>query len=272
MDMMMGNWSLDNSPGYLWMDMLSRLASPYDLNPFDFNPLRDIIDDFVDFDAVAALDDMGIFISATNVETGRARVFHRHEITLDVVMASACLPTMFKAVEIDGVPYWDGGFTGNPVLFPFIDHSPSADILIVQINPPERKGAPRSAQDIQNRVNEITFNGSLLRDLRTIDLIHKLIERGALSDKDYRVINMHMIDDGCDEMLEFGSSSKMNSEWAFLCHLRDIGRTAADRWLVKHFDDIEERSTLDLGAFFDDFGEPAGANIIELKKRRRSAR
>ncbi|MEO0865448.1 MAG: patatin-like phospholipase family protein, partial [Pseudomonadota bacterium] len=211
--------------------------------------------------------DMGLYISATNVETGRARIFHRHEVTLDVVMASACLPNMFKAVEIDGVPYWDGGFMGNPVLFPFIDHSPSSDIVIVQINPLNRPGTPRRARDIQDRTNEITFNASLLRDLRTIDLIHRLIEDGALSDTDYRVMNMHMID-GCEDMLALDASSKLNSEWAFLIHLRDLGRDYADRWLTANFDRIERESTLDLRAMFGDFGAPHTCDTDLLRARK----
>ncbi|MEL6450659.1 MAG: patatin-like phospholipase family protein [Pseudomonadota bacterium] len=267
LDMMLGSWSLETSPGYLMSDMLSRMASPYDLNPLGFNPLRDVVDACIDFDKVANCQDMGLYISATNVETGRARVFHRHEVTLDVVMASACLPNMFKAVEIDGVPYWDGGYMGNPVLFPFIDHSPSDDIVIVQINPLLRPGTPRRARDIQNRVNEITFNASLLRDLRTIDLIHRLIEDGALSNNEYRTMNMHMID-GCDDMLALDASSKLNSEWAFLEHLRDLGRAYADTWLAQNFDKIEQQSTLDLRAMFDDFGAPHATNVVALKSRK----
>ena len=259
-----GSWSLDLNPGYGMMDMLSRMASPYDLNPLDLNPLRDVLEDCVDFDKVTGCEDMGLFISATNVETGRARVFSREELSLDVVMASACLPNMFKAVEIEGVPYWDGGYMGNPVLFPFIDHSPSSDILIVQINPLKRTGTPRRARDIQNRLNEITFNASLLRDLRTIDLVHGLIEKGALSAQDYRVMNLHMID-GCDDMLALDASSKLNSEWAFLIHLRDLGRDYADRWLAAHFEHIEVKSTLDLGAFF---GDVDGANVMDLNPRK----
>ncbi|MEL6586291.1 MAG: patatin-like phospholipase family protein [Pseudomonadota bacterium] len=250
LDVWMGSWSLDNSPGYVMMDLVNRMASPYDLNPLGINPLRDLVEDFIDFRKIAGEEDMGLFISATNVETGRARVFHRHEITLDVVMASACLPQLFKAVEIDGVPYWDGGYMGNPVLFPFIDHSPSPDILIVQINPLKRPGTPTRARDIQNRINEITFNGSLLRDLRAIDLVDRLLDEGALKEGRYRKMYLHMID-GCDDMLELEASSKMNSEWAFLTHLRDIGRHHADRWLTQHFADIEERSTLILSDLFD---------------------
>ena len=267
LDVLFGSWSLDTSPGYIMMDMMSRMASPYDLNPLGINPLRDLVEEFIDFDKVAGCQDMGLFISATNVETGRARVFHRPEVSLDVVMASACLPHLFKAVEIDGTPYWDGGYMGNPVLFPFIDHSPSSDIVIVQINPLLRPGTPKQARDIQNRLNEITFNASLLRDLRTIDLIDRLIEDGALSGDDYRIMNMHMID-GCDDMLELDASSKVNSEWAFLVHLRDLGRVHADHWLAANFDKIEVESTLDLRALFDDVETAHGGNIVELRSRK----
>lgn len=266
LDVMFGSWSLDKSPGYAMMDLMSRMASPYDLNPLGLNPLRDVVDEYIDFGKVQHCTDLGLYISATNVETGRARVFHREEITLDVVMASACLPSLFKAVEIDGVPYWDGGYMGNPVLFPFIDHSPSSDIVIVQINPLERPGTPRTARDIQNRLGEITFNASLFRDLRTIDLIHRLIEDGALSDQDYRVMNMHMID-GCDDMLALDASSKVNSEWAFLVHLRDLGREHAERWLDANFDKIEQESTLDLRELFGEFGAPHRTNTVELKSK-----
>ena len=254
-DMAQGNWSLDASPTYLFFDMLSRLASPYDLNPFDYDPLREVVEDFVDFEKVSGEEDMEIFISATNVETGQAHVFHRHEITIDVVMASACLPFMFKAVEIEGVPYWDGGYMGNPVLYPFIDHSPSADILIVQINPLHRPGAPRTARDILNRVNEITFNASLISDLRSIDFVEQLLAEGKLSTDDYRHMRVHMID-GAHEMMDLSASSKLNAEWAFLTHLRDVGRRAADNWLKTHFDDIEVRSTLDLRQVLPAMGSP----------------
>ncbi|MEM9430045.1 MAG: patatin-like phospholipase family protein [Pseudomonadota bacterium] len=257
-DVAQENWSLDSSPAYVWMDMLSRLASPYDLNPFDLNPLRDLVEDFVDFDKVAKEEDMEIFISATNVETGKVRVFRRAEITLDVVMASACLPFMFKAVEIEGTPFWDGGYMGNPVLFPFIDHSPCSDILIVQINPIERKGTPRRARDILNRLNEITFNASLLRDLRLIHTIQELLDTGKVSHDDFRDVRVHVID-GAGEMLDLRASSKLNAEWAFLTHLRDIGRRAADRWLGENFDAIGSRSTLDLSSMFQDFGMPKAA-------------
>jgi NTE family protein len=251
-----GNWSLDASPGYIWLDLLNRLASPYDTNPLQINPLRDLVEEFIDFGKVRDCEDMPIYISATNVETGRVRIFKRNEITLDVVMASACLPSVFHAVEIEGVPYWDGGYMGNPVLSPFIDQSPSSDIAIVQINPVERKGTPRTARDIQNRVNEITFNASLLKELRTIELIDRLIDTGRLSGNEFRRINVHVIE-APEAMKLLGASSKLNSEWEFLVHLKNIGRAAAGNWIDRHFADIGQRSTVDLRAIVDDFGPVA---------------
>jgi NTE family protein len=257
-DKLHGNWSLDTSPGYIFLDLVNRIASPYDTNPLRINPLRELVKDFIDFKKVRDCKDMPIFISATNVETGRVRIFQRDEISLDVVMASACLPTVFHAVEIDGIPYWDGGFMGNPVLSPFIDQSSCSDIAIVQINPVERKGTPRTARDIQNRVNEITFNASLLKELRTIELVDRLIDTGRLPGGDFRRMNLHIIE-ATEAMKLLGASSKLNSEWDFLVHLRDIGRAAAAKWIEHHFDDIGQRSTVDLRSMVDDFGSNSKA-------------
>ena len=249
MDRMMGNWSLDNSPGYLAVDMLNRIASPYEINPLQINPLRDLVADFIDFAKVQDSKDMPIYISATNVETGRARVFARDEITLDVVMASACLPFMFQAVMIDDAPYWDGGYMGNPVLFPLMEGSPCADIAIVQLNPVVRQGTPRTARDIMNRVNEITFNASMLKDLASIELINRLIAEGKLDKSEARDTRIHIIEAN-DAMLPLGASSKMNTEWEFLLLLRDIGRGAAADWIEQNFNDIGKRSTIDLAGMF----------------------
>ncbi len=253
LDMLMGNWSLDRSPSYHMFDALTRVFSPYQFNPLNLNPLRDLLESCVDFDLVRSCDIMKIFISATNVETGRVKVFDRKALTVDMVMASACLPFVFHAVEIDGVPYWDGGYMGNPALFPFHAGSDSSDIIVVQINPIERKGAPRSAQDILNRINEISFNGSLLKELRAIDFVRRLIDEGKLEDTDYRTMHVHIIENQ-DELKPLGASSKMNVEWAFLCHLRDVGRETASAWLDKNFHDVAKRSTVDLRAMFQGIG------------------
>ena len=249
LDVFMGNWSLDASPGYLMFDVLSRLASPYDLNPMNINPLRDLLAELVDFEAVRACREVKLFLSATNVHTGRVRVFRGHEVSADVVMASACLPLLFQAVEIDGVPYWDGGYMGNPALFPFFRHCASQDVMLVQINPIERRETPRSAREILNRLNEITFNGSLLRELRAIDFVSRMLDAGWLPGDDYVKVRCHMVS-AEPELSPLGASSKMNAEWAFLQHLFAIGRDAADQWLARHFDALGHRATLDLRRLF----------------------
>jgi NTE family protein len=249
-DVLMGSYNLDHNPAVLMFEALQRVASPYALNPLNLNPLRDILEETVDFDNVCACDRMKVFVSATNVRTGRVQVFPPHELRPEMVMASACLPQLFQAVEIEGVPYWDGGFMGNPVLFPFFEHCESRDIVIVQINPVERPETPRSAREILNRVNEITFNSSLLRELRAIDFVQRLIEAGRLEDTHYRRLFVHRIDPD-DEMLTLGASSKLNAEWRFLRHLFEIGRRCAENWLARHAGDLGLRSSVDLREMFD---------------------
>ncbi len=252
-DVFLGNWSLDYSPGFWWTEMMSRMTSPYFFNPLDFNPLRDIVDAHVDFERVRSCDKLKLFISATNVETGRVKVFDHGELTLDMVMASACLPMLFKAVEIDGVPYWDGGYMGNPSLFPFNQDTRSADVVIVQINPVERKGTPTTAQEIMNRINEITFNASLLRELRAIDFVRRLVDQGRLDGKEYRKLRVHIIRN--EEVLNpLGATSKLNAEWQFLEHLHDTGRETARAWLSEHYPKIGRDSTVDLRAMFQGIG------------------
>jgi NTE family protein len=244
-DMMFGNWSIDASPGYMFFDLLSKMASPYQLNPLNLNPLKDIIEHIVDFDKLRAGSGVKLFISATNVETGQVKVFNREEMTSGMVMASACLPLVFQAVEIGGAPYWDGGFMGNPVMFPFHDNTASRDYVIVQINPIIRKGTPRSARDILNRMNEISFNASLLSELRSIEFAGRLIDEGKLNPKEFKRVNLHIIE-ADEELNPLGASSKFNAEWEFLTHLFDIGRRAADRWLEAHFGEMGERSSVDV--------------------------
>jgi len=252
-DVMMGYWSLDRSLGYQMMDAMSRMFSPYQLNPMNMNPLKEVLEGCVDFSCVQSCNSIDLFISATNVETGKVKVFDSHLLTADMVMASACLPNIFQSVMIDGVPYWDGGYMGNPSLFPFHTRSDTADIVVVQINPIERKGVPRTAQEIQNRVAEISFNSSLLKELRAIDFVSRLIEEGKLDAAQYRRERIHIIENEA-ALMKLGASSKMNAEWAFLTHLRDLGRETAAAWLDRHFDDIGSRSTVDLRAMFHGIG------------------
>ena len=252
-DKLTGYWGLDQNPVYHAMNALTRIASPYQLNPMNINPLRDLLEESIDFEMVRCCSAFKLFISATNVETGKVKVFPSEDLTVDMVMASACLPHLYQAVEIDGVPYWDGGYMGNPALFPFYGHTGTDDIVVIQINPIERKGAPKTPQDIQNRMNEISFNGSLLKELRAIDFVDRLIREGKLSSEDYRQVRVHIIENQ-DELRPLGASSKMNTEWAFLTKLRDMGRETAERWLDETFPAIGEYGTVDLRAMFQGIG------------------
>ena len=218
---------------------------PYKTNPLNINPLRDAIDALIDFDRVRACTDVEIFISATNVWTGKVAIFKRQELTADHLMASACLPTVFQAVEIDGEPYWDGGYMGNPALFPLFDQTTTADILLVQINPLERRQTPRTAREIHDRLNEITFNGNLLRELRAVAFVKRLIEEGKLSPDEYKNVHLHRID-ASSVLDEYEASSKRNAEWDFFVQLRDAGRRTARSWLAEHYGAIGVRGTLDL--------------------------
>lgn len=249
MDRLFGNWSFDNNPMFLALDVASRFVSPYDFNPFNINPLREILESEVDFEAVRANKKIKLFISATNVHTGKVRIFNHSEITPDVVMASACLPFMFKAVEIDSTPYWDGGYVGNPPLFPFFRASKSDDIVLVQTNPVEREETPQTARDILNRINEITFNASLISEFRAIGFVSRLMSNSFLRriarKAGYRKMLLHRISAG-EAMAKLTSSSKFNTEWSFFLHLRDIGREAAGDFLKQHYAALGKRSTLDI--------------------------
>jgi len=249
MDRFLGNWSLDQNPAFLAFEVASRFLSPYDFNPFNINPLREILEREVDFEAVRACKEIKLFISATNVRTGKARIFRTEEITADVVMASACLPYLFQAVEIDHVPYWDGGYVGNPPLFPFIRTARTEDVILVQTNPIVRAETPQTAREILNRINEITFNAALISEFRAIGFVHRLLDHRFVQrwtgKAGYRRIRLHRIAVG-DEMNELTSSSKFNIEWPFFLHLRDAGRAAAETFLADHFAAIGRRSTLDL--------------------------
>jgi len=248
MDRLMGNWSLDKNPFFLAMDLATHFVSPYDFNPFNINPLRELLEREVDFDALRKSRDIRIFLSATNVHTGKVRVFQGKEITADVVMASACLPFLFKAVEIDGTPYWDGGYVGNPPLFPFFRTGEGGDILLVQTNPVIREETPQSARDILNRINEITFNASLASEFRAIGYVNRMLGSKLLrrfTGKTTPEVRLHRIEAG-ESLLDLTSSSKFNIDWSFFQHLRDIGRDATDEFLKRHFRAIGRRSTLDL--------------------------
>jgi NTE family protein len=228
----------------MW-DALTQVASPYEFNPLDVNPLRDHLIRIVDFDRLRRDHELKLFVAATNVRTGRGEIFRREALTADHVMASACLPHLFQAVVIDGVPYWDGGFAGNPPLWPLFYETRCRDAIIVQINPVERDRIPRTAQEIADRMDEITFNAGLIAELRAADFVARLIDRGVLKDNGYRRENLHRI--GGDGKLEgYSAATKSDASWTFLTTLRDLGREAAKDWLARNYDAIGVRSTLDL--------------------------
>ena len=248
LDILLGRWTLDSSPFYVGMDLLSRLASPYDLNPLGKNPLREILSELINFKQLPQAP-IKLFITATNVRTGRGRVFKNNAITPDVLLASACLPTLFQAIEIDGEPYWDGGYSGNPTLTPLIRECKSQDTILVQINPVERKESPRSASEILNRLNEVSFNAVLLKELRMIALLRQVAcpddSEGAL----WAGMRIHRI--ASDFMTELGASSKFNAEWEFFSLLHEEGRKSAQIFLETHASDLGKRSTLDLDVLLE---------------------
>ncbi len=242
------SWNIDYSPLFFFMDSISRIFSPYQLNPLNINPLRDILEKEINFSDIRKCDCMKLFISTTHVKTGKVRVFETNEINLDVVMASACLPFLFKAVEIDGEYYWDGGYMGNPTLFPLFYKTDSQDIMILHVNPMTREELPKSAPDIMNRVNEISFNSSLLREMRSIAFVKKLLENDMLNDKykkDFKNVLVHSVR-ADDIMDDFSVTSKFNSDWDFLVYLHDEGYKRMGKWLDKHYDDLNVRDTVDL--------------------------
>jgi NTE family protein len=245
LDRLMGRWTLDTSPAYLAVDLMARVLSPYDLNPLGLNPLRKILTDSIDFDRLARAP-IRLFITATNVRTGRGRIFRNAEITADVLLASACLPTMFQAIEINGEPYWDGGYAGNPTLTPLVRESDAHDTILVQINPRERPDRPRTANEILNRLNEISFNSPLMKELRMMALLRQVADPGHGEGARWAGMRTHRI--MSDTLAAYGASSKLNAEWEFVSLLKQEGRKSADAFLTAHREDIGKHSTADLDA------------------------
>jgi len=247
-------WGPDLSRSFAWQafDTITRLFSPYQLNPFpfDMNPLRQVLEGVLDLGALCThLDAPRLFVTATNVRSGKPRVFARHEVTLDALLASACLPNVFRAIEIEGEAYWDGGFLGNPALWPLYDGKGPPDIVLVGINPISRPDIPQTVQDINTRVNEIGFNASLMYEMRAIDFVQRLIDQGLLKSPRYQRLFIHLIEDE-ERMRELGISTKYNGDPDFLNSLREDGRAAADRWLAENREALGKRDSIDIRARF----------------------
>src|SRR6201981_2220116 len=248
LDVLLGRWTLDSSPLYVTIDFMSRLLSPYDLNPMGKNPLCAILAEEIDFERLARAP-MKLFITATNVRTGRGHVFKNDAITPDVLLASACLPTMFQAIEIDGEPYWDGGYSGNPTITPLIRECKSQDTILIQINPIERNRSPRSASEILNRLNEVAFNAVLLKELRMIALLRQGADPGNSEGAQWAGMRIHRI--ASEILTELGASSKLNAEWEFFSLLRDEGRRSAQVFLESHASHLGRRSTFALDVLLE---------------------
>jgi len=242
-----GAWTLDYSPAFVAMELATQVFSPYTM-PVGNNPLSQVLSDSVDFERLNE-SPIKIFVTATNVHTGKGRVFRPYEITPDVLLASACLPTMFQAVEIDGEPYWDGGYSGNPSMYPLIRECQASDTILVQINPIVRSTTPRTPREIQNRLNEISFNATLLKDLRAGALLRHVLDPGSLEGRLWAKMRVHRI--ASEIMLKLSYSSKLLAEWAFFEMLRDEGRAAASAFLRAHRGDLGVRSTLDFDALLE---------------------
>jgi NTE family protein len=234
--------SLDYSPGWILMDTLSRVLSPYQMNPTNYHPLRDILSGQIDFEALRRSDKVKLFICASNVLTNRLHVFEGPDMTIDAVLASGCIPSVFQAIEIDGEHYWDGGYMGNPPFFPIIYNCSSADVVLIMVNPIQIKQVPQTAQAILDRINTLSFNSSLMREMRAVNFINHLVDSGFNEGGRLKKILIHCID-AEDEMSNLGVSSKLNVGREFLRWLFELGRKQADDFLRDHFDKIGTESS-----------------------------
>jgi NTE family protein len=251
-DVITGAWRFESLASNIWADTMSRFFSPAQSNPLDINPLRSFLGKHVDFERIGKMRALKIFVCATRVANGKAEVFAGNKVTLDAVMASACLPALFRAVEIDGVAYWDGGYSGNPAMHPLIYRCESRDIMLVQINPVHSKSTPDTAREIMDRVDEITFNASLIAQMRAIDFVKRMLAQDRLDKTKYKDILVHRVAGG-EPLERFGGSSKMSTDSSFLTALFDIGASAASTWLKDHFNDLGEKSSVNIAKdYLDD--------------------
>ena len=243
---LMGLRNLEFSPAFLYFDLLTRLLSPYQFNPLNLNPLRRVLLQSVDFESLRrSRCKVKLFLSATNVRTGKIKVFENDEIGPDSVLASGCLPFIFQAVEIDGEAYWDGGYMGNPAMYPLIYGCDSRDVIVVHVNPIMRQELPKSAAEILNRINEVSFNSSLMREMRAISFVTRLIDEGEVHEINLKRMLVHGIANE-KAMSELSVASKLNADWEFLTYLKEVGRAAAEEWLAANFDHIGKETTISL--------------------------
>ncbi|MBI1274560.1 patatin-like phospholipase family protein [bacterium] len=242
-------WNIDQTAAYNWYDIISRTWSPYQLNPFNINPLKDVLERCLDRELLHSCSSIRLFVAATAVRTGRARIFECDEITVDALLASACIPFIFQAIEIDGQPYWDGGYMGNPAIWPLLYRTDCEDVMLVQINPLYREELPDTAAEIINRLNEINFNSSLIAEMRAVSFVSRLVKEHKLDHTQYKDVKMHMVE-GCHAMDQLNASSKMNVSWDFFQKLKTIGHRAMGEWLKTHKEMIGKESSVNINDVF----------------------
>ncbi len=249
LDKWIGNGRMDYSPYYYAVDYFTMVFSPYQFNPMDYNPIKDLLLELVDFEELRKSTAIKLFVCATNVRTSRAKVFTLEEISVEAVLASACLPQLFKAVEIDGEAYWDGGYMGNPPMFPLIDNTETEDIVLIQINPIKIKNIPKTSLEIRDRINELSFNASLMHEMRRINFVQKNLHLGLEHHEKLRKLLIHQISLE-DEIESMGVSSKYNTEWEYLLKLKKMGRKRTDDWIKLNYDRLGHESTCNIEDIF----------------------
>ena len=248
-DYLLGRWTLETSPGYHMMQVVSVLSEPAHMMPWRINPMRDFLASAIDFDRVRTNTALRLFIHATNVRTGKGEGFLQEELDAQRLMAAICLPQVFPAVEIDGEAYWDGSYVANPALAPLVAGGYADDVIIVQINPVARQELPRSIADINSRSNEIVFNMSMMREVAAIEQLQHVIDEVDGKQLKRSNVRMHLIT-GTETLSAYSLSSKYNTEWSFVSHLHDLGFAAADRWLANNFSSIGVQGTLKQDAIY----------------------
>lgn len=250
-DIMMNKFTMQNSPGFLMFDFMSKILSPYQMNPSNVDPLKDVIEELFDMEALNDYKDVKIFLAATHVYTGKLKVFSNvtNDLCVEALQATACLPTIHAAVMVKGEYYWDGGFIGNPVIYPLIYDCETSDVMLIKLNPTHRNRLPITASEIGDRLNEITNNTSIMREMRSMHFITKLIDDGIVAPGSMKRMHVHLIEDE-KSFMDLGWSSKLNTDMDFLMYLKNAGRKTTDKWLEKNYDNIGKKTTANVAEEF----------------------
>ena len=249
LDKLWSRGNIDWNPFFWAFSMISQYLSPYEFNPFLLNPLKELLRDLIRFETIQEQERYQLFLTATNIRTSKVKIFPNAEITADAVCASCCLPQLFQAVEIDGELYWDGGFIGNPAMFPLFEHTRCADLMLIQIDSIDYGKVPRKISEIMDRATDISFNSSLMREMRAICFVTQIIEKGFTDGGRLVKTNLHYIGTG-DLLNQYNGSSKLNVDWEWLSHLKDNGRNRAESWIREHYEKIGREDSCDAGCLF----------------------